>query len=130
MKCSDVYLYESVMNPDQFGTLPQLSQLSVEFCKLKMLPDGAFIGLKNLWELRVQGHNSEWSGSMTLQLGEETLRGLSKLEILDLADNNIWGLPRSALCHTPALATFNLSRNNIVEVSIWSSLCQARASFD
>ena len=79
MKCSDVYLYESVMNPDQFGTLPQLSQLSVEFCKLKMLPDGAFIGLKNLRELRVQGHNSEWSGSMTLQLGEETLRGLSKL---------------------------------------------------
>ena len=54
MKCSDVYLYESIMNPDQFGTLPQLSQLTIEFCKLKMLPDGAFIGLKNLQELRVQ----------------------------------------------------------------------------
>ena len=121
MKCSDVYLYESMMNPDQFGTLPQLSQLSVEFCKLKLLPDAAFIGLKNLRVLRVQGHNSEWSGSMTLQLQEETLKGLSKLETLDLADNNIWGLPSSALCHTPALTSFNLSRNNIVEVSIAAS---------
>ena len=54
MKCSDVYLYESIMNPDQFGTLPQLSKLTIEFCKLKMLPDGAFIGLKNLQKLRVQ----------------------------------------------------------------------------
>ena len=54
MKCSDVYLYESLINPDQFGTLPQLSQLTIEFCKLKMLPDSAFIGLKNLQQLRVQ----------------------------------------------------------------------------
>ena len=116
MKCSDVYLYESVLNVDQFGTLPQLMELSVEFCKLKMLPSGSFIGLKNLRDLTIQGHNSEWSGSMTLQLQEDTLKGLSKLERLDLSDNNIWGLPSSSLCHTPTLTSFNLSRNNIVEV--------------
>ena len=117
MKCSDVYLYESVLNRDQFGTLPQLTQLHIEFCKLKQLPAAAFIGLKNLRDLSIQGHNSQWSGSMTLQLQSDTLTGLSKLERLDLSDNNIWGLPSSALCHTPTLTSFNLSRNNIVEVS-------------
>ena len=113
-----MYLYESVMSRDQFGSLPQMTQLSVEFCKLKMLPAGSFVGLKNLRLLSIQGHNSEWSGSMTLQLQENTLRGLSKLETLDLSDNNIWGLPSAALCHTPLLNTFNLSRNNIVEVKL------------
>ena len=121
MQCSDVYLYESVLNVDQFGTLPQLMELSVEFCKLKMLPSGAFIGLKNLRDLTIQGHNSEWSGSMTLQLQEDTLKGLSKLERVDLSDNNIWGLPSSSLCHTPTLTSFNLSRNNIVEVMLHRS---------
>ena len=118
LQCSDVYLYESLLSPDHLGTLPQLQQLSLQFCKLKLLPDSAFVGLKNLRQLTVQGHNSEWSGSMTLQLQPDTLQGLSKLETLDLADNNIWGLPSSALCHTPTLASFNLSRNNIVEVMI------------
>ena len=105
------------MNPDQLGNLPQLTELHLEFCKLKLLPSSSFIGLKNLVSLTVSGHNSEWSGSLTLQLQENTLQGLSKLERLDLSDNNIWGLPTSSLCHTPTLTTFNLSRNNIVEVS-------------
>ena len=68
------------------------------------------------------GHNSEWSGSMTMQLQPETLRHLDKLERLNLADNSIWGLPEGALCHTP-----NLSRNNIVEVSeigLSGNICQ------
>ena len=55
--------------------------------------------------------------SRDVKRGAETLRGLSKLEILDLADNNIWGLPLSTLCATPSLRTLNLTLNNIVEVS-------------
>ena len=64
---------------------------------------------------------------MTMQLQPETLRHLDKLEVLDLADNNIWGLPEGALCHTPALQSLNLSRNNIVEVSevgLSGNICQ------
>ena len=114
--CSDVYLYESVMETDQFGTQSQLRKLTIEFCKIKLLPTASFVGLKNLRELVIRGHNSEWSGSMTMQLEAETLKGLSQLELLDLSDNNIWGLPSSSLCHTPTLRTLNLSRNNIVEV--------------
>ena len=114
--CSDVYLYESVMETDQFGTQSQLRKLTIEFCKIKLLPAASFVGLKNLRELVIRGHNSEWSGSMTMQLEAETLKGLSQLELLDLSDNNIWGLPSSSLCHTPTLRTLNLSRNNIVEV--------------
>lgn len=117
MRCSDIYLYESVMHPDQFGTLSQLHELRIEFCKIKLLPAGAFVGLRNLRTLVLQGHNSEWSGSMTMQLQPDTLKNLDKLETVDLADNNIWGLPTGSLCHTPILRTLNLSRNNIVEVS-------------
>ena len=104
------------MNSDQFGVLPQLNQLTIEFCKIKLLPASAFVGLKNLRSLVIRGHNSEWSGSMTMQLEPETLKGMSQLTELDLSDNNIWGLPSSSLCHTPTLASLNLSRNNIVEV--------------
>ena len=122
--CSDVYLYESVMKSDQFGTQSQLRKLSIEFCKIKLLPAASFVGLKNLRELVIRGHNSEWSASMTMQLEAETLKGLSQLELLDLSDNNIWGLPSSSLCHSPTLRTLNLSRNNIVEV------CQTDQSSD
>merc|ERR1719216_799229 len=52
-----------------------------------------------------------------MQLQAETLKGMSQLEVLDLSDNNIWGLPASSLCHTPTLTSLNLSRNNVVEVS-------------
>jgi len=127
MKCSDVYLYESSLQPDQFGSLPKLQELRIEFCKIKLVPAGAFHGLHSLTSLVIQGHNSEWSGSMTMQLQPETLRHLDKLEVLDLADNNIWGLPEGALCHTPALQSLNLSRNNIVEVSevgLSGNICQ------
>jgi len=117
MRCSDIYLYESVLHTDQWGTLSQLHELRIEFCKIKLLPAGAFVGLRNLRSLVVQGHNSEWSGSMTMQLQPDTLKNLAVLETLDLGDNNIWGLPSGALCHTPILTTLNLSRNNIVEVS-------------
>ena len=114
--CSDVYLYESVMKTDQFGTQSQLRKLTIEFCKIKLLPAAAFVGLKNLRELVIRGHNSEWSGSMNMQLEAETLKGMSQLELLDLSDNNVWGLPSTSLCHTPTLKSLNLSRNNIVEV--------------
>ena len=144
MHCSDVYLYESSLQPDQFGSLPKLKvisnntlasflhsstlqELTIEFCKIKLLPAGAFQGLHSLNSLVVQGHNSEWSGSMTMQLQPDTLRHLDKLHDLNLADNNIWGLPEGALCHTPALQSLNLSRNNIVEVSeigLSSNTCQ------
>ena len=118
VRCSDVYLYESVMNSDQFGSLPQLQQLTIELCKIKLLPSSSFVGLKNLRSLEIRGHNSEWSGSQqwTMQLQAETLKGMSQLEVLDLSDNNIWGLPASSLCHTPTLTSLNLSRNNVVEV--------------
>jgi len=42
MHCSDVYLYESSLQPDQFGSLPKLEELKIEFCKIKLLPAGAF----------------------------------------------------------------------------------------
>ena len=106
------------MNSDQFGEQLQLNQLTIELCKIKLLPASSFVGLKNLRSLEIRGHNSEWSGSQqwTMQLQPETLKGMSQLEVLDLSDNNIWGLPSSSLCHTPTLASLNLSRNNIVEV--------------
>ena len=83
---------------------------------LQLLPGDAFLGLRGLQSLSIQGHNSQWSGSMTLQLEEDSLAGLGALHHLDLADNNIWGLPGGLLCPTPALQSLNLSSNNIVEV--------------
>ena len=54
---------------------------------------------------------------MTMQLQKDSLKSLGGLESLNLADNNIWGLPLSTLCATPSLRTLNLTLNNIVEVS-------------
>ena len=60
----------------------------------------------------------EWCGKASR--GEESRLESKKLdcqlELLDLSDNNIWGLPASSLCHTPTLTSLNLSRNNVVEV--------------
>ena len=47
------------------------------------------------------GHNSEWSGSMTMQLQPETLRHLDKLERLNLADNSIWACRRALSATRP-----------------------------
>jgi Leucine-rich repeat (LRR) protein len=116
--CSDLYLYESVVRPDQFGRLPHLTSLSLEFCKIRQLPSSSFSGLRGLRSLSLRGHNSEWgASSLTLQLAGDSFKGLEMLETLDLSDNNIWGLPTGSLCSTPLLQSLNLSRNNIVEVS-------------
>jgi len=117
MKCSDIYLYESVLRPDHFGSLPSLRDLTIDFCKIRIVPSRAFIGLNGLESLKIQGHNSEWSGSMTMQVQTDTFKNLENLSVLDLADNNLWGLPAGSFCHTPNLKTLNLSRNNLVEVS-------------
>ena len=34
--CSDLHLYESLVSRDQFGTLPSLNSLSIQFCKIKV----------------------------------------------------------------------------------------------
>ena len=118
LHCSDLFLYESLVRPDQFGRLPHLTALSLEFCKIRQLPAAAFSGLRALRRLSLRGHNSEWgASSLTLQLAADSLKGLEVLEVLDLSDNNIWGLPSGSLCPTPLLQSLNLSRNNIVEVS-------------
>ena len=54
LRCSDHDLYESVLRPDQFGSLPNLGSLSIQRCKVRNLPNGAFIGLRNLKKLVLQ----------------------------------------------------------------------------
>lgn len=117
LKCSDLYLYESILRPDQFGSLAHLRHLSLESCKVRQVPDGTFLGLRRLTSLSLRGHNSAWSGAMTMQLSADSLLGLDQVTDLDLSDNNVWGLPVGTLCHTQQLTALNLSHNNIVEVS-------------
>ena len=67
LQCSDVFFYESVLRTNQFGYLPNLVNLDVEYCKVRRVPALAFSGLSGLRDLDVTTHNSDWS-AMVLEL--------------------------------------------------------------
>ena len=55
------------MRTNQFGYLPNLLNLDVEYCKVRRVPALAFSGLSGLRDLEVTTHNSDWS-AMVLEL--------------------------------------------------------------
>lgn len=111
IQCSDVF--ESQLPANVFARLPALTELRIEACKLLTLPGGAFDGLTALKRLTVQTQIADWSTGKTLEIAADALRPLRELQYLDLAANNLRGLPEATLCPLTSLQVLNLTQNRI-----------------
>ncbi len=114
--CSDVFFFESQLRSDHFGTLPNLTKLEINFCKLKTLPPRTFVGLDGLRDLRVQTHNVDWT-SLVMEPDYESLVGLEKLRNLDMRHNNLKGVPSGFVCPLKNLAVLDFSDNAITDLT-------------
>ncbi len=115
LKCSDSFFLESYLSSDHFGSLPNLEDLRLKFCKLRTLPPAAFAGLTSLKYLNVQSHNSDWTSTVVLEVTKDSFQKLTRLQSLNLAFNNLWTLPPGSLCDLVHLKTLNLSQNHILD---------------
>ncbi|XP_066586541.1 toll-like receptor Tollo [Prorops nasuta] len=129
LECSDVLFFESQLEgPHGFlSPLPRLEKLRIDYCKIRYLPAGVFSAGHNLRSLSLRTHNGDWS-AMTLDLNRDAFRGLTNLQRLDLADNNLWSLPPELLCPMQALTSLNLTRNKLQDMvslgfSEWVESC-------
>ncbi|XP_050445697.1 toll-like receptor Tollo [Cataglyphis hispanica] len=115
LECSDETLYEGQLD-GLLPPLPHLAKLRVDYCKIRYLPGGVFASVHNLRGLSLRTRNGDLS-TMTLDLNGDALRGLTSLQHLDLADNNLWTLPSELLCPVQqSLAWLNLTRNKLQDI--------------
>ncbi|XP_054270825.1 toll-like receptor Tollo [Macrosteles quadrilineatus] len=113
IECADMFYFQSSLTPGSFQTLTDLRDLSIEYCKVANLTAGAFRGLRQLKNLTLRTHNTDWS-AMTLEVEKDAFtEELTLLERLDLSVNNIWSLPEAAFCPLHSLEYLNLTRNRI-----------------
>ncbi|XP_029170758.1 toll-like receptor Tollo [Nylanderia fulva] len=119
LECSDESYLEGQLDEDQpdgfLPSLPRLARLRVDYCNIRYLPGGVFASVHNLRGLSLRlTRNGDLS---TLDLHRDALRGLTSLQHLDLADNNLWTLPSELFCPVQqSLARLNLTRNKLQDV--------------
>ncbi|XP_017771821.1 PREDICTED: toll-like receptor Tollo [Nicrophorus vespilloides] len=117
LECSDALFFQSNLKAGSFKDLVELRELSIEYCKLGNLSDVAFRGLRELRNLTVRTHNTDWS-AVSLDISSNTFaEELRQLERLDLSENNMWTMPEGVLCPLKSLEFLNLTRNRLREVS-------------
>ncbi|XP_043266804.1 toll-like receptor Tollo [Venturia canescens] len=126
LECSDALFYQSSLNGGSFRPLVELRELVIEYCKIGNLSDDAFKGLKELRNLTVRTHNTDWS-AMALDISARAFtEELSQLERLDLGENNMWSLPEGSLCSLHNLEMLNLTKNRLREVASFHFNAEAR----
>jgi Leucine-rich repeat (LRR) protein len=113
--CSDVFFFESQLRSDHFGSLTDLTELSIRFCKIRQLPPRSFVSLERLTSLTINSYNADWT-SLELEPDYESLIGLEQLKFLDLSLNNVRQLPHGLFCPLNNIQTVNLSRNGIEDI--------------
>ena len=96
--CSDVFFFESQLRSDHFGSLGNLANLEISFCKLRTLPPRTFVGLQGLRTLKIHTHNKDWT-SLRMEPDYESLVGLAHLETLDMQLNNLHYMPAGMYTH-------------------------------
>ncbi|KAL6267920.1 hypothetical protein P5V15_000988 [Pogonomyrmex californicus] len=117
LECSDALFYQSSLSAGSFRPLVELRELVIEYCKIGNLSDDAFKGLKELRNLTVRTHNTDWS-AMALDVSAGAFTDeLRQLEKLDLGENNMWGIPEGALCPLVNLEVLNLTRNRLRDIT-------------
>lgn len=120
LECSEVMLFESSLESTAstyfLGNLKNLQQLSIEYCKIRYVPAMVFAGINGLVSLSLRTRNTDWN-VMNLELHPESFRGLTQLQTLNLADNNIWSVPTEVFCPLVTLKTLNLTGNQLNDIT-------------
>lgn len=116
--CADMLYFHSSLSPGSLQTLTDLKDLYIEYCKIANLTAGAFRGLRQLRNLTLRTHNTDWS-PVSLEIFSGTFtEELGLLERLDLSINNIWKLPEGLFCPLHNLQYLNLTRNRLRDVKV------------
>ncbi|CAH2266846.1 jg8907 [Pararge aegeria aegeria] len=113
IECNHLLLFESSLRAHYFNPVTSLTDLSITNCKLLSVPDNTFQDLKNLRRLKLRSKNFEWSPTKNMELTLNSFNGLSELQSLDLAQNNIKFVPSGVFCSLENLNTVNLTHNRI-----------------
>uniref|UniRef100_A0A182JW66 TIR domain-containing protein n=1 Tax=Anopheles christyi TaxID=43041 RepID=A0A182JW66_9DIPT len=119
LECNDGLFFQSSLSPGSFKQLIKLHSLSIEYCKIANLSEGSFQGLKQLVNLTLRTHNTDWS-SISLDIAPQVFNSeLSKLQRLDLSQNNMWSVPDGFICPLPKLSFLNLTQNRLRDLSVF-----------
>uniref|UniRef100_A0A2A4JD34 TIR domain-containing protein n=1 Tax=Heliothis virescens TaxID=7102 RepID=A0A2A4JD34_HELVI len=113
IECNHLLLFESSLRAHYFSPVSALTELTINNCKLLQVPDNTFHELKKLKKLKIRSKNFEWSPTKNLELSLNAFNGLSELQSLDLAQNNIKFVPSGVFCSLENLSTLNLTHNRI-----------------
>lgn len=113
IECNHLLLFESSLRAHYFNPVSSLTDLTINNCKLLHLPNNTFYELKKLRKLKIQSKNVEWSPTKNLELSLNAFNGLSELQSLDLAQNNLKFVPSGVFCSLENLSTLNLTNNRI-----------------
>lgn len=117
LECSDALFFQSSLAPGSFRQLIELRELTIEYCKIGNLSDSAFTGLRELRNLTIRTHNTDWS-TMSLEITPSAFsRDVQNLERLDLSENNMLVFPEGALCTLRNLEYLNMTGNRMRDIS-------------
>uniref|UniRef100_A0A182SQG3 TIR domain-containing protein n=1 Tax=Anopheles maculatus TaxID=74869 RepID=A0A182SQG3_9DIPT len=119
LQCNDGLFFQSSLSPGSFKQLTKLHSLSIEYCKIANLSEGSFQGLKQLTNLTLRTHNTDWS-SISLDIAPLVFNSeLAKLQRLDLSQNNMWSVPDGFICPLSRLTYLNLTHNRLRDLSVF-----------
>lgn len=106
----------SSLDDRSFFHLTKLRELELEYCKLAHWPSDTLTGLRDLRNLTIKTHNTDWA-AMSLDFAAESFYPVRQLERLDLSSNNIWSFPENIFCPLTNLVMLNVSENRLQDVS-------------
>lgn len=113
VECNHLLLFESSLRANYFSSFEFLNELSITNCKLLHIPDNTFRDAGKLKRLKIRSKNSEWSPTKNMEISLNAFDGLSELQSLDLAQNNIKFVPSGVFCSLENLNVLNLTNNRI-----------------
>ncbi|XP_045466539.1 toll-like receptor 6 [Harmonia axyridis] len=116
IECNPEIMSRSSLDDKSFVHLTKLRELELENCKLGRWPSGTLLGLRDLRNLSVKTHNTDWP-AMNLDFARDSFLPVRQLERLDLSCNNIWAFPEHIFCPLTNLVHLNLSENRLQDVS-------------
>nr|WNA22116.1 Toll-like receptor 1 [Altica viridicyanea] len=116
IECNGDIMSRSSLDDKSFIHLVKLRALELEHCKLGRWPSGTLLGLRDLRNLTVRTHNTDWP-AMNLDFARDSFLPVRQLERLDLSCNNIWSFPENIFCPLINLAYLNVSENRLQDVS-------------
>lgn len=116
IECNSDIMSRSSLDDRSFVHLNKLRALELEHCKLARWPSATLFGLRDLRNLTVRTHNTNWP-AMNLDFSRDSFTPIRQLERLDVSCNNIWSFPENIFCPLINMVFLNVSENRLQDVS-------------